>query len=396
MKKIFALLITITLISSVFALNVRELGMGGSHLNDYSDVYTMQRNPAGLAFAKNSFMMLPIQMNLGGPLDDIYNMTVPYAEGKKEFKQEDLISDLSNMISKNGLNMGLGMGLPLSFAFISGGFGMGLFEDFYMDIDAPSLTMAKVESGVKTSAIIGFAKSFGFSNVLDFSAGITAVPYIKLPMVSYQGSMMDLMTALTSGNNDGMDKLMKKVDVSSRAGLSVNLGAQLRAFSIVEASIVVEDLVNVEMPGSKLGMSDVTDDFQNLLKLTDFAFDEAKPTTANTKIKVGLAAQIPFISDITFGLISSARVFIDHNDFLALTDPTVVVNPVLGLNMGAEVVLFKTVSARFGINQGYFSAGAGLKLACFQFDAAVYGKELGTEPGAKPQLNVALGTTIVF
>lgn len=396
MKKIFALLTAMVLISSVFALNVRELGMGGSHLNDYSDVYTLQRNPAGLAFAKNTFMMLPVQLNFGGPLEDIYAIAVPYANGEKEFDQNGMISDVSDMISKNGLNMGLEIGAPLSFAFIAGGFGLGLFEDAYMDIDAPSLTVAKAEFGVKTSAVIGFAKSFGFSNVLDFSAGITAEPYVKVPVASYQGSMMDLMTALSGGNEAGMENLMKKVDVSSRAGLSVNLGAQLRALSIVEASVVVQDLVNVEVVGGKLGLSDVMDDPENLLQLADFAFDEAKPTTGNTKIKVGLAAQIPFISDITFGLISSARVYIDHDDFLALADSTAVVNPVLGFNMGAEVVLFKTISARLGINQGYFSAGAGLKLACFQFDAAIYGKELGTEPGAKPQLNVAFGTSIVF
>jgi hypothetical protein len=47
---------------------------------------------------------------------------------------------------------------------------------------------------------------------------------------------------------------------------------------------------------------------------------------------------------------------------------------------GAEIT-FSILSIRGGVNEGYPAAGAGVKLKAFQFDAAVYGEEIGVFPG---------------
>ena len=38
----------------------------------------------------------------------------------------------------------------------------------------------------------------------------------------------------------------------------------------------------------------------------------------------------------------------------------------------------------------YPSAGVGARLGAFNIDAAIFGRELGLEPGTRPQLNLAI------
>ena len=46
MKKLLTILLCLVISVSLFAqTDVRSLGMGGNHITDYSDIYTVQRNP---------------------------------------------------------------------------------------------------------------------------------------------------------------------------------------------------------------------------------------------------------------------------------------------------------------------------------------------------------------
>jgi hypothetical protein len=50
------------------------------------------------------------------------------------------------------------------------------------------------------------------------------------------------------------------------------------------------------------------------------------------------------------------------------------------IHLGVEVAL-PLISIRAGINQGYYTAGAGLDLGLIRADVATYGVELGEYPG---------------
>jgi hypothetical protein len=50
------------------------------------------------------------------------------------------------------------------------------------------------------------------------------------------------------------------------------------------------------------------------------------------------------------------------------------------IHAGVEFT-FTILSLRGGVNEGYYTAGAGVKLKAFEFDAATYGEEIGVFPG---------------
>ena len=65
------------------------------------------------------------------------------------------------------------------------------------------------------------------------------------------------------------------------------------------------------------------------------------------------------------------------------------------LHLGAEFG-FLNFALRAGVNQGYFTAGAGINLAIIHLDYAYYGQELGQAPGWQPNLNHMLQLKVGF
>ena len=73
MKKIIVILLTFVItFGCLSALEITpydtaSLGKGGSYVTDYSDFYTLFRNPAGLGLAGNHKYILGAAVNVGGP-----------------------------------------------------------------------------------------------------------------------------------------------------------------------------------------------------------------------------------------------------------------------------------------------------------------------------------------
>jgi hypothetical protein len=69
-------------------------------------------------------------------------------------------------------------------------------------------------------------------------------------------------------------------------------------------------------------------------------------------------------------------------------------NPVLDLGLGAEFGFFNFLKFRIGLHEMLPSVGLGLEPRVFKFNIAVYGKELGNEPGLNSTM--ALDVSIAF
>ena len=66
------------------------------------------------------------------------------------------------------------------------------------------------------------------------------------------------------------------------------------------------------------------------------------------------------------------------------------------LHAGAEVRLLSFITLRGGINRGWLSAGAGVRLIFIDLNFAVFTEELGALPGDDPRSGVALQAAIRF
>jgi hypothetical protein len=85
----------------------------------------------------------------------------------------------------------------------------------------------------------------------------------------------------------------------------------------------------------------------------------------------------------------------DYRDFLDLFKP-IYRNPILNATLGTEVIFLDVISLRAGINETYLATGLGLDLTLFQIDLALYGKELGIDPGKRPLLNMDLSLSFQY
>ena len=163
-------------------------------------------------------------------------------------------------------------------------------------------------------------------------------------------------------------------------GYGINAGAQYEFANFLSAGIVWNNILAPTFT-TDIPLDEDSD--------KEFTFKDARKDKLDSTLAVGFGVKIP--TSFSMGIISSWTAYLDHDNILDFfAKDKIVKNPILGLSAGTEVVLFKTIALRLGINESYLAAGCGIRLAAFNIDAAVFGSELGLEPGAKPQLNAAL------
>lgn len=106
--------------------------------------------------------------------------------------------------------------------------------------------------------------------------------------------------------------------------------------------------------------------------------------------RVGVAYTAPQL----FGLLTETGVAVDY---LGYSKPQLPNQPRLAhLNVGAQATLLRMVALRVGLNQGYFTGGAGLKLGPLALDYTYYGFEEGVNPGDTPAYQHLAAVRFVF
>jgi hypothetical protein len=140
------------------------------------------------------------------------------------------------------------------------------------------------------------------------------------------------------------------------------------------------------LPGSTLIGAVVVDDFPMLLSARPLAGkDNGAKYVISPTVNIGAA----YTFDLTAVAPAVPLMFafaIDYHDISRWFTPNDFTkrNPILNLSMGLEITAFKMLSARFGMNEMLPAVGLGVNLKGFKIEGALYGKELGIEPGQLP------------
>lgn len=383
MKKIFTILLCLVISVSLFAQeDVRSMGMGGNHITDYSDVYITQKNPAGLGFAGKHDLWTNTQVEIGGPLEDFMNIADKLSNSgdsqndnlnsndsdNDSSEIEDAIIDLVK--KNNGLATGVNLVGPLQFGFTKNGFGLLFTEELFVDVNVPSISRGKVNIGLDANLLLGYGHKIDLG-ISDLSIGISANLFSRAINIGVDGSLTEIFDKV-----EDMDNL----PATSMIGYGINAGVQYEFANFLSAGIVWNNILAPTFT-TDIPLDEDSDE--------KFTFKGARKDKLDSTLAVGFGVKIP--TSFTLGIISSWTAYLDHDNILDFfAKDKIVRNPILGLSAGTEVVLFKTIALRLGINESYLAAGCGIRLSAFHIDAAVFGSELGLEPGAKPQLNAAL------
>lgn len=372
MKKILTVLFCLIISVSLFAqTDVRSYGMGGYHVTDYSDVYTTLKNPASLAYAKKHSLYTNIQLDISGPLDKYVEIADAASKEESDFDPMTVVSDI--VTEQNGLNTSVRATGPLAFGFTNNGFGLLFTEDIYVDAVIPSVTMANVNVGLKADLAFGYGMKLDFG-VNDLALGVSAKGTAKVMNVGINGSISQVFDAVEN---------IETLPITTSLGYSISVGAHYSFANFLHLGVVWNDVF-----APTYTMACPFYSFDEESELPEFSLKDAERVIKPSSLAVGVGIKIP--TGFTFGVISSWTAYVDHENVFEFFKEDNLRNPLLGLNVGTEIELFKTILLRVGMNDSYLSAGCGLKLGVFRIDAALFGSELGLEPGSKPNLNAAL------
>lgn len=392
MKKIISIILAVSLIAAAFAadttvtfkgmptLDNRSMGMGGSHVTDTSDYFTLLRNPAGLAFSGRHNLIGVTNINLGGPFEEIFDL---YNSGALSGDDPTAILEPAmGLIKDKKLNVGFNVGGPLAFGgTYNNGFGWGLYDQILFGFSAPS-TIVKANMEVDLDLVFGYGHKFSFGKAGDLAVGVSTDIYSQTP---YMSAKFDLFNM---GGGDFMDTLTNSMALASTTGFNVNAGVQYRFLDFLDAALVYNNFFGA------VQQKDINLDMLEQDPTTVLPFDgEMKTTVGAGTLDFGVGVDVPTFWSL--GIISNLNVYADVKDLVGVfkADP-LEKNPVLNLTFGSEITLLNCISARVGIKDSYLNAGVGLRLLGLHIDAALFGKELGKEPGEAPQFNCAISFCI--
>ncbi|OJF77559.1 MAG: hypothetical protein BKP49_00815 [Treponema sp. CETP13] len=364
----------------VTPVDVSSLAMGGTHFADTTHFYTLYSNPAAIAFTEEKSLLASSSVNISGPITEfpelITNVFSTDFNDTEEIS-ENIITPLLDLVGTSGLDMGFDSSF-LTFGKIidldTFSFAIATMDNLYEDTSIDSLT--------SSSAIAGYDTGIEFAIALPVNLKI--IPGTLSIGLSGRG------TYQVESQSDDFISLATNLDLSELdyytiAGIGIDAAIE-HQIGFLTTAIVCQDAFSPVF---------ITQ-YDNVDDLLAFNGTQLDTQTLDTKLGIGTEIKIP-LKEKTHGIVNYCTIYADYKDFLPLfQDDSISRNPILELALGTEVKLIDIYTLKVGINESYLSTGIGIDLGKFTLNLAVYGSELGLEPGANPLLNSALSMTITY
>jgi hypothetical protein len=282
-------------------------------------------------------------------------------------------------------NGGIGAGASAGLGWAGGGLGLGLFAVTDEFAAGSSLPEAVLYSDTQLNAVIGLGVPIINVDGFRLVVGGDLRPFYRLRTETSLATVIRQATDPNDTDPDKVDKAVQSIPVSSGFGLALDIGATLQLGSIT-IGISSRDLSpSFPMWNGTLG------DLITSLDETGSLPQPAEESIAS------------FLPNISAGLAWQPRLLpgvIDPSLYIEIKDPIGVIKEDKSalnlLHAGAELRLLSFIYLRGGINRGWLSAGAGVKLFFIDVNAAVFTEELGVLPGDKPRSGVAVQAAIRF
>ena len=363
--------------------SARSLAMGGAGVAVGGGSDSFYMNPALLA--RRTLISIPyLQLSLYHP----YDLVKPSEEGTsivedminaiQSENMQDIVGPATDFLSTIKSGKGKLAELEAGVTLGGGGFALGLhvkdtihtFGDGAGGLDASRFD----ELNVNMLAALGIRIELGADTSLDLgvSSGLSVLGYTGLVGVQ---SALDLIEQ-GDGSQDPM-AILESVPIALGYYVPLNVGANVNLPYGFSIGVVGRNLLNSSL-GIKMHKYSI-DDFTNgdpmeavsgIFDTEDFTI-KTDPTMdlglgwkwENGLFQPTLAAD--FVDVIGFFQEGdySTRGWMDH------------------LRLGAEVKLLSFLDVRGGMNQGYWTVGAGIDLYVLKLDLAYYWQEFGSTAG---------------
>ena len=338
--------------------SARFSALGGGHTSMADDFYSIFLNPAAFASVKDEFSAAEITISTFGPIFKIADLL---RDSSGSF--EDM--DLSGLVSPGGFSTGFELGGPLSLGWVGRGLGLGIFNKITATASINGVTLRPF-----MSAELLFVGGYGFK-IFDVKGAVMEGGFLAKGF--YRGAL-NMKTNIFS--LDSLDPT--ESPITTHLGFGLDLGLRLTLLDMISLAVVCYDVYSPVMVTSYPTLSDFTD---NGLKENSYAI-------VKRRLNFGISYRVR--SDFLDRYISRLTIVTSYHDFLDLFS-MLPRNPILNVGIGVEVALLKALTFRFGLTDAMPAFGFGLDLHFMTLDFAIYGKELGLDPGKHPVYALSIG-----
>ena len=366
-------LCALCLVRPVFALDAidfsspREKSMGGRHVALADDFSVLLSNPAGLADVPRTFSAADLGFQAIGPVFDIANLAMGGIP---------TTSAITDFLAANNYKLyaGLDISGPLSLGYTGGGLGFGLFNKSRVIVNVASASSITVDASEVMLLSGGYALGFDLGKGNELAAGASAKGFVSGELNPKFG----IIEAVGLVNNPTA-LLEKQFTVTT--GIGIDAGLRWSWNKQLAAGLAWRDAYSPII--SNVYPS-----------VTDFLSNSASPHTDQS-----LYTTLPSSLDLGFAwtpglgrlgrFVDSLVVAVDYRDILGLFDP-IPRNWILHAGLGLETKVLEIVTLRAGITDALPSAGLCLDLSVFKLSLAVFGTEIGLDPGDRPCYNLLI------
>jgi hypothetical protein len=294
------------------------------------------------------------------------------------------LSALAGFMPGNG---GVGGGASVGIGYAGKGLGLGLFatsDNYAAGVSVPG---AVLTSDTEIDVVLGLGMPMKLLGS-TLSIGGDLRPFYRALAVD---SLADASNSLTSSSGAGgiQTTVSGSPDaVDAGFGLAMDLGAALQLGSV----------------GIGVSIRDISPTFPvwtgSFKQFADSLETGALPTasgSANTAVLVpNVGAGMSWTPHFIPGVVDPA-VYLEIQDVVRVVQNWDGIGSALDLlHAGIEVKVLNFITLRGGIDRGWLSAGAGVRLLFLDLNAAVFTEELGALPGDSPRSGLALQAAIRF
>ena len=355
-------------------LSARTAAVGGPHAAVTDDLASLFSNPAGFRAAEPQISLAEISLRMSGPIFDITGLVI---QGMNQEMEDVLASETVQNLVANLYAAADILG-PVNFGYLGKGLAFGFFNTTDVEFISRSPLTVTAVAGEQITLAGGYAFRMplpeGSVSALDM--GILLKGSLR-GEIEFTQSLLELTTLFSGVSLDFVTD--KPFDLTT--GIGLDAGIRYSYQDVFAFGIVGKDLFSPTLT-------------QTYGTVDGFLDGSAVAVASNGLAPIDLTAGVLFAPrlGVLGRYVNDLRFSLDYVDILDfLTHPDSVRNPVLHVSFGAELRMLEILMIRGGFSQGLFAAGLGIDLTIFGINIAMFGTELGSEPGIRPAYNAIVG-----
>lgn len=423
-KQIIAFLTSLFLLGSVgllFAETIKQpefrrmnpeiMGQGGSYTaiaEGYASLFT---NPAGIALTEDPEITIPsvtvwahsrpdLLLSTIGALSGDASDTKPNGEEKS---QEELVIDaLREQFTTNGFGVGSALGI----GYVGNKIGVGLEAGINSYLYGPTFPLGlEGEITSRLALSVGYGYPFRVGPV-TIAVGGTLRPNIRVSSFVDSDTAADLITQFTgvdtgeaTEDDTESDELFDTLTALNGWGVAFDSGL-IGTYRGFQLGVQARNLFNTQMDYSNNTINDIIDAAEKG-GLPESPDDSSDPAYVSDTYVIPMEVAVGGGWRPNLG---SYATIIDPSIHFQITDPFKQTDQDrekarsfwTRLHVGTELTFLRFFDLRFGLNQGYFTTGAGLDLGFIDLQFAMYSEEYGRYPGDQQVGGAALELAIRF